>query len=74
MQLNCMNEVLHVEGHFVGVTKTCEGYTWRPIKKQRRGVQVTCGTLKKSNLKFVKISSTPWQVLWIRIGGVNLVY
>ena len=56
---------LHMEGHLIGATKMCEGFTWRltgNMTKKVYKLHVEC------HKKF------EWgAVLWIKIGGVKNV-
>ena len=60
---------LDVEGHFVGMTKMDEGYTWkvglyyiwRSLRKcDQKAYKSHVEHCKNSNLKFIEILSTPW--------------
>ena len=50
-----------MEGWMVSMTKTQEGYTWRSFKKcDQKAYKLHVKCHKNLNLKFIKISSTPW--------------
>ena len=52
---------LHMGGHVVGATKTCEGYTWRLTRNAtKKHTSYTGNVTKTLNLIFVKTLSTPW--------------
>ena len=52
---------LHVEGHLLGATKTCEGYTWRLTGNvTKKHTSYTWNIMRNSNSNFITNSSTPW--------------
>ena len=52
---------LHVEGHYIGVTKMCEGYTLRSTGNMtEKHTTYTWNVTRNSNFNFIKTLSTPW--------------
>ena len=52
---------LHVEGHFVGVTKTHEGYMWGSRGNvTEKHASFTWNVTRSSNLNLIEYLSTPW--------------
>ena len=52
---------LHVKGQMVSMTKICEGYTWRLLRKHdQKAYKLHVECHKNSNLKIIEISSTSW--------------
>ena len=50
-----------MEGNLVGVTKTCEGYTWRLTGNvTEKNTSCTWNIAINLNLNFIKNLSTPW--------------
>ena len=62
-----------MEGHLVGATKMCEGYTWRSIgNATKEDTSYSWNIAINLKLNFVEHTRLhPWVVLWIRIGGVK---
>ena len=52
---------LHMEGHLIGVTKTCEGYMWRLTRNMtKKHTSYMWNITRNSNLNFIGNLSTPW--------------
>ena len=61
MQLNCVNDVVHMEGCLIGVTKIHGGYTWRLTgNATKKCTSNTWNIARNLKLNFVKNLSTPW--------------
>ena len=65
-----------MEGHLIGVTKTCEDYTWRSIgNATKEHTSYMWNIARNLNLNFIKNTHPhPGVVLWIRIGGEKCVH
>ena len=50
-----------MEGHLIGATKMCEGYTWRSTGNvTEKHISYMWNVARDLNLNFVENSSTPW--------------